>query len=174
MAPVVSSAWLPPWTDQVLPGEGVEVVLVRAGHVEVRRVRHGRDVMVGVLVRGLVGGLVGGRRGGEAAVAVGGADVADDDAVAVVPALHLALGLAVLREPAELGDRLPVGEVVHGVDDVALGGEPLLDPVEAGQAAGVVVDLAVEAVEVVVVGAGLEDELAADHGCSWTVALRGG
>jgi hypothetical protein len=67
------------------------------------------------------------------------------------------------RAPAELGDGLAVAEVVHGVDDVALREEPLLDAVEAGQAAGVVVDLAVETVEVVVVGAGREDELAADH-----------
>ena len=41
---------------------------------------------------------------GRATVAVGGFDFADDDPVAVVPALHLAFGFAVLRESGELRD----------------------------------------------------------------------
>ena len=143
MAPVVSSAWLPPWTDQELP------VRVSKSCLSGRVMTVGWPRLVVMLLsvadRARCGRRPGrgwsaepgrSRRGGEAAVAVGGADVGDDDAVAVVPAGDLSLGLAVLWEPAEHRDRLAVGEVVHGVDDVALGGEPLLDAVEAGQARG--------------------------------------
>ena len=69
---------------------------------------------------------------GKAAVAVG-RHLADDDPVAVVPALDLPLGLAVLREPGELGDGRQVREVVDGVDHAGLWRVPGLDPEEPGQ-----------------------------------------
>src|SRR3954469_25999301 len=77
----------------------------------------------------------------KAVVTVGRTHFADDDAVSVVPAMNLALGLAVLREAGKLCDGPLVGEVVDGIDDITFRRLPLLDPLEAGKAAGELVDL---------------------------------
>src|SRR6476619_2537638 len=126
-----------------------------------------RDTDVTVWARPLGAGAWSVPSFGESSVAVGGFDLADHDAVALIPALDLAFRLAVPREPGELGDGLLIAEVINGVDHSGLCGVPGLGLHEAGQTARVFVDLPVEVVEVVVVGAGFEDELAADHGFSW-------
>lgn len=97
---------------------------------------------------------------GPVPVAVNNCGLADDDPASVVPALDLVLRLTVARASGKLSDRFLIGDVVNEVDQAALGRCPDLDLLEPGQAPRLLVDLSIESVEVVVVGAWLGRYLA--------------